>query len=365
MTWQFRFGVHWLDKFTGADATLSEFLTSEPSTLAIVGPDGCGKSILALHLLSTFVRDALTSQCASLDALFKIQQSDVKRMLVKPLVFYASTDFSYAQAKDAWQSFGLDYPFRREIEICKRYQLRRLSEVEEKCDLWLDPVDLTRLLPSKGNDAQTIKDYVGTVFENGISSAQGAYFLDLQKDTAGDDWTYLNHLLGILPQTVVKDATGVDRQLPRLLVIDAVEGLEAFVGDRDAYGESRSRRSRIAQIVRSASAAGVHTVFVVEESTSLERLPEQFVSDTVIRLRSIAQAESKCTPILCEKWAWNNLWAIAKSGSSDNRMAVSKSGQSAEPRVIAATFRYCAINGLPKSDSSYSQSRSPVCSWPP
>jgi hypothetical protein len=70
-----------------------------------------------------------------------------------------------------------------------------------------------------------------------------------------------------------------------LVLLDAVEGFETLVGDLNAFGEQSTRRSRIAQAMRLASNK-CHLLFVVEEA-SQERLPEEFVTDSVIRLRNI------------------------------------------------------------------------------
>ncbi|HWW76099.1 MAG TPA: ATPase domain-containing protein, partial [Pyrinomonadaceae bacterium] len=57
------------------------------------------------------------------------------------------------------------------------------------------------------------------------------------------------------------------------------------MGDLNTFGEKSTRRSRIAQVMRLA-ANKCHLLFVVEEAKR-ERLPEEFVTDAVIRLRNI------------------------------------------------------------------------------
>ncbi|MCA9186074.1 MAG: hypothetical protein KDA99_10655 [Planctomycetales bacterium] len=101
--------------------------------------------------------------------------------------------------------------------------------------------------------------------------------MDLQEETAGDDWGFVNHLVGLVGS--------VEKRFPPLVVIDAIEGLETFVGETDQFGEGRTRRSRIAQLTRLATQVGVQLVFVVEEPDGTSRLPEQYVADLVIRLR--------------------------------------------------------------------------------
>ena len=69
-----------------------------------------------------------------------------------------------------------------------------------------------------------------------------------------------------------------------LLILDSVAGFETLIGDRNSFGERMSRRARVAQLMR---AAGVnwHTIFVVEEPSEGMRLPEEYVTDTVLHLR--------------------------------------------------------------------------------
>jgi hypothetical protein len=79
------------------------------------------------------------------------------------------------------------------------------------------------------------------------------------------------------------------------LIVDAVEGFETWVGDKDAFGEARSRRSRIAQLLRTA-VGKCHVIFLVEESESGIRAPEEFVTDVVLHVRYRAeQAYSRRT----------------------------------------------------------------------
>src|SRR5262249_27464147 len=110
------------------------------------------------------------------------------------------------------------------------------------------------------------------------SHAREVYFVDLASNTAGDDWGFVSRVLSVLVRA--------ERSLPHLMIVDSVEGFETLVGERDAYGESQPRRSRVAQILR-AAADKCHIVFIAEEPNEGEHLPEEFVTDVVIRLRSI------------------------------------------------------------------------------
>jgi hypothetical protein len=98
------------------------------------------------------------------------------------------------------------------------------------------------------------------------------------------------------------NATPKGKAHPRhLLIIDAVEGLEAMVGERDAFGQERDRRSRVAQLIRVAKKIGVHVAFIVEEPVVDARLPEQFVTDLVVRVRHVQDGEYSQRSVEIEK----------------------------------------------------------------
>jgi hypothetical protein len=107
----------------------------------------------------------------------------------------------------------------------------------------------------------------------------GVCFIDLAQATAGDDWGFVHRLLSVL------DRPEKPEDPRHLVLLDAVEGFETLVGDLNAFGEKSTRRARIAQVMRLA-AKKCHLLFVVEEAKH-ERLPEEFVTDVVVRLRNI------------------------------------------------------------------------------
>ena len=106
------------------------------------------------------------------------------------------------------------------------------------------------------------------------------FLLDLAAYSGGDDWSLINHTVGLLRNQFP------DRDARNLLIVDAVEGLEAMAGDRDRFGLYRTRRSRLAQLVRLARKANCHVIFVIEQGDTTKHLDEVFVSDLVIKLRS-------------------------------------------------------------------------------
>src|SRR5882724_2187077 len=80
----------------------------EPSSLALIGSDGTGKSVLALHLASRYFAD---------------NYSDARR----PKVLYLSTDLKFDKANGIWTNFALDDPNGRHIP-CERAHDRAVRQ---------------------------------------------------------------------------------------------------------------------------------------------------------------------------------------------------------------------------------------------
>ncbi|HEY9401692.1 MAG TPA: ATPase domain-containing protein [Pyrinomonadaceae bacterium] len=178
-------------------------------------------------------------------------------------VLYISTDLKFGMAFKVWTDFALDVPDLRKVPFEKREPERNTQ------------VELTPCSPLKGSrGGKPLSEYL-----MGGESDTAVYFVDLASATVGDDWGFVNRVLSVLEKPKAHE--------PRhLVVIDSVEGFETLVGERDAFGLVRERRSRIAQVLRSAGDK-CHTLFIVEEPKEGERLPEEFVTDVVIRLRSV------------------------------------------------------------------------------
>ncbi|MFO0847834.1 MAG: hypothetical protein U0871_04625 [Gemmataceae bacterium] len=248
----------------------------EATSVCIVGPDGTGKSLLALHLVSDYWRRTWNRTNGE-----------------RPKVLYASTDLSIDRADIVWRTFWLNRPVgRRRLlpfeagwqRIRKEVDQTALAEFDDRAkNPW---VELKEYRPAHdpGAFARMLADSAG---------GNEVAFLDLEATTAGDDWGLLHALLASLPQP----ATGQPRHL---LVVDAVEGLEILVGERDAFGEPQSRRGRIAQLVRAAGTK-CHLVFVVEDPVDGRRQPEEFVSDVVVRCRSAADRDYRRRTVELEK----------------------------------------------------------------
>ncbi len=272
---------------------LSELSTT--TSIAIVGPQGTGKSVLAMHFASRYLAD-----CHAAFA------HDPPSM---PKVCYVSTDMTYEFAEPMVRRFALDIPNRRHVPFSDHQALTDEHGRHRTAD-WLVPylppgasmvapdVKL-KLVECPADQPGDLAAYLlddagagtGSPGDEGAGSPgdEGAgapgeadavplAFVDLASRTAGDDWAFVHRLLGALPER--------GRDAPRhLIVLDAVEGLETFGGELDSYGEPSLRRARIAKLIRLA-AGKCHLVVIVEEATDEVVLPEAFVSDVVFRLQS-------------------------------------------------------------------------------
>lgn len=258
-----RFGIPSLDKLVGTrgggDYGVRLTRTSEDVTgICVMGPDGTGKSVFALHLAGQYLADCL----------YEREGDGTIRL---PKIYYISTDLDHDKATRVWDNFALGRPFDRQVPF-EKVQYR----------------DEARLGGLRGTEIelrpygpQEVVDYV-------YSSAQGpaggkkhqVCFINLAATTAGDDWGFVHRLLALTQKP------DVARQPRHLVIIDAIEGFETYVGRVDAFGETSSRRARIAQLARLA-VKKCHTLLIVEEMRTMERLPEEFVADVVIRLRNV------------------------------------------------------------------------------
>jgi KaiC/GvpD/RAD55 family RecA-like ATPase len=263
-----RFGIPTLDRLIGYDSeeqhpqneTFSDpdrcgFVYSQDAgtSFCLIGPHGTGKSVLALHFASRYLADCLRESCENVN------------------VLYVSTDLSYPMAENVWYNFALDTPGLRKIPFVREGK-REPGQIV-----------LQRRTPHPGESQEgNLARYLQTRLCSKERSRE-VTFVDLAAETAGDDWGFVHRLIAVLNEP----SPGSPRHL---LIVDAVEGLETLVGEMDAFGEKTSRRARIAQMLRTAFKK-CHLFFVVEEPAEGERVPEEFVSDAVIRLHSLRQRE--------------------------------------------------------------------------
>jgi KaiC/GvpD/RAD55 family RecA-like ATPase len=275
-----RFGIPSLDRLVTGESAVVETKSDLPSgivldevgsvSLSIVGPDGTGKSVLGLHLASRYITDCF-------------ERRNEHKL---PVVFYVSTDLNYEIAENRlWKAFHLEKPNQRMTPFArfKCYGSTRSENSAPNVELRpLKPLrasseDLDR---AREDAAQFL--FSQTSRQDSQAETLKIGFIDLARNTAGDDWSYLTHLLALLP-------TPEDGAPRHLVVIDAVEGFETLVGEKDKFGELASRRARIAQLMRLATLGNgkSHTAFIVGSHTPDEKLPEVFITDFVIRLREV------------------------------------------------------------------------------
>lgn len=282
----FRFGVDSIDRLISREDGLYGSYKAdrlgipkteecEPFVGCIVGPDGTGKSVLALHAAATYLADTLHS---------RIPHDLSDNNASPPSVIYLSTDLSHAQASTIWRKFGLDRPCKRAsafatARVDADEPLPRTAELASKFTNEDEPLlSLRRISPFASTETSESSPITSVCDEKLFGSSVG--FLDLAAETAGDDWALINRILGARADVNRQDTR------PSLVVIDAIEGLEALIGENDAFGLARSRRSRLAQLIRLAKRANTSILLVIEETRDFERLDEVFVSDLVIRLRA-------------------------------------------------------------------------------
>src|SRR5579871_4837777 len=162
-----RFGIPELDRMLDTERDTAELSEIDGITsLAILGPDGTGKSILAFHMAARYFAD-----CAAAKSTAK--------------VVYISTDMNYDSALKVWNKFHLTEPNRRDIP------LERATERKSRRNAPVVAATLKPLQPSDGSTAEFLDPQRDPVVG----------FLDLASHSAGDDWRYINRLLSLLEES--------------------------------------------------------------------------------------------------------------------------------------------------------------------
>ncbi len=236
------------------------------TSLCITGPQGTGKSLLAMHIATRYLADCRALQ-VPLEATAR--------------VCYISTDMTFGVARPMLERFALDRPNARKIPFTDyeapsgpRGGLTLPRWLRRHCPRGVNDFERDLGIQLKECPADEPEALAGYLIDGGGEVA----FVDLASRTAGDDWAFVHRLLGALAVP--------GKASPRhLVVVDAVEGLETFGGEVDAFGETSPRRARIAKLMRLATGK-CHVVAIVEEAKEDVRLPEEFVTDVVFRLRS-------------------------------------------------------------------------------
>jgi KaiC/GvpD/RAD55 family RecA-like ATPase len=265
------FGLAGIDSLIDPYSICYQVGVDSPFVACVVGPDGVGKSILGLTAASMYSAANHDNDCVR--------------------VVYASTDLNIVQADRTFDHFGLDKPrSRREIlrenieDLCFEVSDLDLLRVRDNalatdCSLrWLSPFPYQIDSAGSRKRRRAPEPFKSIFLAPKVPSNAVVDFLDLAEFSAGDDWGLLNRILGLLQSNFD------NRTVPHLLVIDAVEGLETMAGNVDAFGLRRSRRSRLAQLVRIARKAHCNLLFVIEQKSPDIKLDEVFISDLVLRL---------------------------------------------------------------------------------
>lgn len=266
------FGIPQLDDLLGYQSFGPEQFKAPLRTetsLAMVGKDGTGKSVFALHL-------------ASMYHAMHYYTGETSTATTPPLVFYVSSDFRYGAARKVWHNFALDYPWQRFAPFAGLEEIEHRRKTLNDDGAFLH-VDLRHCLPSEpprsgANGSTWVTQHIAdqAKWSPDARARASVAFLDLASTTTGDDWLYLARLLASVPKWSQESP-------PNLLIVDSIAGFETLVGDRNSFGENMTRRAKIAQLIRVA-APNWHTVFLVEEPDEGKHHPEEYVTDTVIHL---------------------------------------------------------------------------------
>jgi KaiC/GvpD/RAD55 family RecA-like ATPase len=236
---------------------------SATTSFCILGPDGTGKSVLAMHLASRYLAD-----CIALGG-------------VVPMVFYVSSDLTHVVAKEMWAHFALGAPNTRQIPFAPRSGAAESGAHDPNLSLALVhwPPGKVGTIPKKrksqrrntATEPVSIPDVLPSPARNEVA------FIDIASEAAGDDdWTFVNELLRKLPKP---ESDGDPRHV---VILDAMEGFETL---GSASMNPSPRRIRVATLIRLAFAK-CHLVLIGEEPQEDVRTPEQFVADVVLRLRT-------------------------------------------------------------------------------
>lgn len=289
------FGVPSLDDLFGtfglSHRTYGIPVEDGQTNLTLVGPDGAGKSLLALHVASRYAADTFSRA--------------KKNGRAAPQILYISTDLSQSKAQSTWSAFRLDRPNLREVPF---YHGTR----ESKEPLLVEAEDVAlqvRLLPldlSRDDAEDSLADYIltggsdGAVTPGGKPEGNGkgraVGFIDLIRNPVGDLWSFTSRLLASLPGSEAGAGGSADQHL---VVIDNVDGFEVLMGEVNAYGDRSSVRARIMEAVR-AAAGKAHLVFIAEQEGA-GAAPLADISDVVVRLRISEELGYKYRAIEIEK----------------------------------------------------------------
>lgn len=225
------FGIPKLDMLLGK-APDQEWYGLAPDSdgylsISLVGEEGSGKSVLALHLVSRFL--ALNRG---------------------PLCIYFSEDLSFQRAKKVYQAFGLD----NAEAVAQEYR----NTARRTVNTLIAPIDVTC-------DSGEVQ----------LSRSTGFQFVDLASSTCGDHWKLILHSIASLDPNSSK---------PVLIVVDNLDALQCINGGRDEFGEPRSRWNRVDQLLMTARQAKGMIVLISETAPHVPENAELYAADYVVQL---------------------------------------------------------------------------------
>lgn len=232
------FGIPDLDHLFGKpveDPTAKRGISMEEGesiSVCIVGADGTGKSILALHLAAHYASEH--------------GEADDAR------VIYFSEDLGFRRAKVVYENFGLASPTARR----KSLGINRGGFTGENAPLFLcKPNGTSLILPQPG--------CVG--------------FVDLKENTSGDDWM-------LVLESVAK-ITPRENGILDCVIVDNIDALQLVNAGVDQFGEDRTRWSRLDQLTNLAKGK-CHLVLLSAEPGRGLIQDEQYAVDYVLHLRT-------------------------------------------------------------------------------
>lgn len=306
-----RFGIPDLDVLlrwssSGPEQPNGLFYAANTTTsLSLVGPDGSGKTLLALHLAARYLHDAGLEIHIGRPAgrsvnrhegiCFKLRgrtrsESDMTELTNPeniPRIIYASVDFTLEKARETWEHFFL-------------HNLKDRDKALYQHPGWKDDPKLRLIAPALNTEQVKLEDLPDEAklvqfIKNGRTDdgKLAVGFLDLQPRTAGDPWNYLRRILNLM-------STASQGQAPAMLIVDSTDALFTLSGGIDAYGEQRNRESRVSQLLGAARDTA-HLVMLVGASDPEERPTESYLTDAVVRIRVTDESHYQVRSVEIEK----------------------------------------------------------------
>ena len=137
-----QFGIPSLDDLVEIPRS-RDFANQHAESIAIMGTDGTGKSVLSLHLASHYASIS--------EAVFRTGKSRGKKS-PSPKILYLSSDLKFMGARRIWRNFRLCCPRSRHIPFEKS-----LDAIER---FTKDPEKPLRLIPFSPENATLVQDSV-------------------------------------------------------------------------------------------------------------------------------------------------------------------------------------------------------------